>query len=185
VVAACRASISSDPRIKQYPERALVSELLRRDGLGEVPIPRTLDNIDTQLSEIIRLGKAVRYCIEREPSYNFMDDDPEQREPVWMPIPLLQDDFGVSLDTIAKWRVFALDESSNRVRFYCRVIEEHIASISCYYLGTWQRTILDGPLVGLRGSVIVRILQDAASWAQLYPESKNDNPTFMKTGFYV
>ena len=185
VVATCRASIPSDPRIKQYPERALVSELLRRDGLRDVPIPRTLDSLDTQLGDIIRLGKAVRYCIEREPSYNFMDDDPEHREPVWMPIPLLQEDFGVSLDTIAKWRVFALDEPGNRVRFYCRVVEEHIASVSCYYLGTWQRTILDGPLVGLKGSVIARILQDAASWAQRYPESINDNPTFLKTGSYV
>ena len=185
VVAACQAGISSELRIKEYPERALVSELLRRDGLRAVPIPRTLDSRDTQVINIIRLGRAVRYHIEREQSYDLMDDDPEHREPVWMPISLLQEDFGVSLDTIAKWRVFALDEPGNRVRFYCRVVEEHIASVSCYYLGTWHRTILDGPLGGLKGSVIGRILQDAASWARLYPESKNDNPTFMKTGSYV
>jgi hypothetical protein len=185
VVAACRASVCGNEQIKQHAERALVLELLRRDGLRDLPIPRALNNLDDQLNDIIRLGRAVKYCIERDESYNFMDDDPEHRDPVWMPIPVLQEDFGVSPDIIAKWQVFVLDEPGNRLRFYCRVVEEHIASLSCYYLGTWQRTFLEGPLVGLKGSVIAKILQGAASWAQLYPQSQNNSPAVVKTGSYV
>jgi hypothetical protein len=146
--------------------------LLRRDGLRDVPIPGTLDSLDAQLGDIIRLGKAVRYCIEREPPYDWMDDDPESREPVWMTIPLLQEDFGLSMDAIANWHVFEFDEPGNSVRFYCRAVEEHIAALSCYYLGTWRRTFLDGPLVGLKGSAVARILRCAESWSRQYPKGK-------------
>ncbi len=180
VIAASQVSVSRNPRVEQYPAKALVSELLRRDGLGDLPIPGTLDNLDARLGDIIRLGKAVRYCIEREPSYDWMDDDPESREPVWMPIPLLQEDFGVSMDTIANWHVFEFDEPGNFVRFYCRAVEEHIAAISCYYLGTWKRTILDRTLVGLKASAVARILCCAESWSRQFPKSKNDDSTFIK-----
>ena len=180
VIAASQASVSGGPRVEQYPAQALVSELLRRDGLRDIPIPGTLDNLDTQLGDIICLGKAVRNCIECEPSYDWMDDDPENREPVWMPIPLLQENFGVSMDTIANWHVFEFDKPGTSVRFYCRVVEEHIAAISCYYLGSWKRTILDRTLVGLKASAIARILCWAESWSRQFPKSKNGDPTFIE-----
>ncbi len=180
VIAASQARVAGNPRVEQYAVKALVSELLRRDDLREIPIPGTLDNLDTKLGDIIRLGKAVRNCIECEPSYNWMDDDPENREPVWMPIPLLQENFGVSMDTIANWHVFEFDDPGNSVRLYCRAVEEHIAAISCYYLGTWKRTILDRTLVGLKASAIARILCWAESWSRQFPKNKNDDPTFIE-----
>jgi hypothetical protein len=180
VIAASQASIGGYPRVEQYSAKALVSELLRRDGLNDIPIPGTLDNLDAQLGDIIRLGKAVRYCIEREPSYDLMDDVPEGREPVWMPIPLLQEDFGVSMDTIANWHVFEFNEPGNSVRFYCRAVEEHIAAISCYYLETWKRTFLDRTLVGLKASAIARILCLAESWSRQFPKNKHDDSTFIE-----
>jgi len=180
VIAASQVSVSRNPRVEQFPAKALVSELLRRDGLRDIPIPGTLDNLDAQLGDIIRLGKAVRYFIEREPSYDWMDDDPESREPVWMPIPLLQEDFGVSMDTIANWQVFEFNEPGNSVRFYCRAVEEYIAATSCYYFGTWKRTILDRTLVGLKASAVARILCCAESWSRQYPKSKNDDSTFIE-----
>ena len=180
VIAASQVSVSRNPRVEQYAVKALVSDLLRRDGLREVPIPGTLDDLDAQLGDIIRLGKGVIYCIEREQSYDLMDDDPESREPVWMPIPLLQEDLGVSIDTIANWHVFEFDESGNSVRFYCRAVEEHIAATSCYYFGTWKRTFLDRTLVGLKASAIARILCCAESWSRQYPKSKNDDSTFIE-----
>jgi hypothetical protein len=180
VIAASQVSVSRNPRVEQFPAKALVSELLRRDGLRDIPIPGTLDNLDAQLGDIIRLGKAVRYCIEREPSYDLMDDDPESREPVWMPIPLLQEDFGVSMDTIANWHVFEFNEPGNSVRFYCRAVEEYIAATGCYYFGTWKRTILDRTLVGLKASAVARILCCAESWSRQYPKSKNDDSTFIE-----
>ena len=128
----------------------------------------------------MRLGKAVRYCIEREPSYDWMDDDPENREPVWMPIPLLQENFGVSTDIIANWHVFEFNEPGNSVRFYCRAVEEHIAAISCYYLGTWKRTFLDRTLVGLKASAVARILRCADSGSRQFPKSKNDDSTIIE-----
>jgi len=179
VIAASQASLAGNSRVEQYPAQALVSELLRRDGLTDVPIPGTLDNLDAQLGDIIRLGKAVRYFIEREPSYDWMDDDPESREPVWMPIPLLQEDFGLSMDAVASWHVFEFDESGNCVRLYCRAVEEHIAAISCYYLGIWKRTFLDRTLVGLKASAVARILRCAESWSRKYPTSKNIEAIWM------
>jgi type II secretory pathway predicted ATPase ExeA len=185
VIAASQASVAGNPRVEEYPAKALVSELLRRDGLADVPIPGTLDKLDAQLGDIIRLGKAVRNCIELEPSYDWMDDDPENREPVWMPMPLLQENFGVSMDTIANWHVFEFNEPGNSVRFYCRAVEEHIAAISCYYLGSWKRTILDRLLVGLKASAIARILCLAESWSRLDPTNKNDNARFENRAYYV
>ncbi len=180
VIAASQASVAGNPRIEQYSAKAMVSELLRRDGLKDIPIPGMLANLDAQLGDIIRLGKAVRYFIEREPSYDWMDDDPENREPVWMPIPLLQEDFGVSMDTIANWYVFEFDEPSNSVRFYCRAVEEYIAAVSCYYFGTWKRTFLDRTLVGLKGSAVARILCCAESWSRQFPKNKNNDSTFIE-----
>jgi hypothetical protein len=180
VIAASQASVAGHPRVEQFPAKALVSELRRRDGLRDVPIPWTLDDLDTQLGDIIRLGKAVIHCIEREPSYDWMDDDPESREPVWMPIPLLQESFGVSMDTLAEWHVFEFNESGNSVRFYCRVVEEHIAAMSCYYLGVWKRTIFDRTLVGLKGSAVASILHCAKSWSQQFPKSKNGDSIFIE-----
>jgi hypothetical protein len=180
VIAASQASVSGGPRVEQYPAKALVSELLRRDGLADVSIPGTLDKLDAQLGDIIRLGKAVRYCIEREPSYDWMDDDPENRQPVWMPIHLLQEDFGVSMDAIANWHVFEFNEAGDAVRFYCRVVEEHIAALGCYYFDNWKRTFLDRTLVGLKGSAIASILRCAKSWSQQFPKSKNGDSTFIE-----
>jgi hypothetical protein len=180
VIAASQASVAGNPRIEQYSAKAMVSELLRRDGLKDIPIPGMLANLDAQLGDIIRLGKAVRYFIEREPSYDWMDDDPESREPVWMPIPLLQEDFGVSLDTIANWHVFEFDEPGNSVRFYCRAVEEHIAAVSCYYLENWKRTFLDRTLVGLKGSAVARIHCCAESWSRPFPKNKNNDSTFIE-----
>ncbi len=180
VIAASQASVAGNPRIEQYSAKAMISELLRRDGLKDIPIPGMLANLDAQLGDIIRLGKAVRYFIERESSYDWMDDDPENREPVWMPIHLLQEDFGVSMDTIANWHVFEFDEPGNSVRFYCRAVEEHIAAISCYHLETWKRTFLDRMLVGLKASAIARILCCAESWSRQFPKNKNNDSTFIE-----
>jgi hypothetical protein len=185
VIAASQASVAGNPRVEQYSAKALVSELLRRDGLNDIPIPGMLANLDAQLGDIVRLGKAVRYFIEREPSYDWMDDDPESRVPVWMPIPLLQEDFGVSMDTIANWHFFEFDEPGNSVRFCCRVVEEHIAALSCYYFDNWKRTFLDGPLVGLKGSAIASILRCAESWSRQFPKNKNNDSTFIERGYCV
>jgi hypothetical protein len=108
-----------------------------------------------------------------------MDDDPESREPVWMPIPLLQEDFGLSMDAVANWHVFEFNEAGTSVRLYCRAVEEHIAAVSCYYLGIWKRTFLDRTLVGLKASAVARILRCAESWSRKYPTSKNVEAIWM------
>ncbi len=180
VIAASQASVLGNPRFEKYSAKALVSELLRRDDLKDIPIPGTLDNLDTPLGDIIHLGKAVRHFIEREPSYDWLDDDPESREPVWMPIHLLQEDFGVYMDAIANWHVFEFNEPGNAVRFYCRVVEEHVAALSCYYFDNWKRTFLDRTLVGLKGSAVASILRCAKSWSQQFPKSKNGDSIFIE-----
>jgi hypothetical protein len=180
VIAASQASVLGNPRVEKYSAKALVSELRRRDDLKDIPIPGTLDNLDTPLGDLIHLGKAVRHFIEREPSYDWLDDDPESREPVWMPIHLLQEDFGVCMDAIANWRVFEFNEPGNAVRFYCRVVEEHVAALSCYYFDNWKRTFLDRTLVGLKGSAVASIMRCAKSWSQQFPKSKNGDSTFIE-----
>ncbi|HEY6020561.1 MAG TPA: ATP-binding protein, partial [Candidatus Paceibacterota bacterium] len=136
VIAAVQAGVTDDNvRYLGYIKQ-LLTETLRRAGLGDVHLPQRAEDLDPAVARHIVLGRAVREILAGG-SKTLVPDSDNYWSTVWIPQDLLKALLDGPIDDLLSSGLVRY-EGGSKFRLINRWIETFLAALDWYYSGCYQ-----------------------------------------------
>jgi hypothetical protein len=136
VIAAVKSDgTDDDARYLAYIKQ-LLTETLRRAGLGEIRFPQRAEGLDPAVARYIALGRAVREVLAGG-SKTLVPSSDDYWSTVWIPVDLLKALLGGTIDDLLCSGLVRYDGGS-KFRLINRWMETFLAALDWFYSGHYQ-----------------------------------------------
>ncbi len=136
VIAAVKSAVTDDNAKYLDYTKQLLTETLRRAGLGDMHLPRCAEDLDPAVIRYIALGRAVREVLA-DGSKTLVPVSDNYWSTVWIPVNLLKTLLDGPIDDLLSSGLVRYDGGS-KLRLINRWMETFLAALDCYYSGGYQ-----------------------------------------------
>lgn len=136
VVAAVKSDGTDDNARYLAHTKHLLTETLRRAGLGDVWLPRRAEDLDLAVARYIALGRAVREVLA-DGSTTLVPESDDYWSTVWIPVDVLKTLLDGPIDDLLSSGLVRY-EGGSKFRLINRWMETFLAALDWYYSGNYQ-----------------------------------------------
>jgi hypothetical protein len=139
VMAAVKSGVTDDnARYLAYSKHVL-TETLRRAGLGDIRFPQRAEDLDPAVARYIALGRAVREVLA-DGSKTWVPPSDDYWSTVWIPVDLPKTLLDGPIDDLLSSGLVRYDGGS-KFRLINRWMETFLAALDWYYTGNYQYSL--------------------------------------------
>lgn len=139
VIAAVESDGADDNARYLVYTKQLLTETLRRAGLGDIHLPQRAEDLDPAVARYIAMGRAVREVLV-DGSKIFVPASDDYWSTVWIPMDLLKTLLDGPIDDLLSSGLVRYDGGS-KFRLINRWMETFLAALDWYYSGYYQYSL--------------------------------------------